>query len=657
MAKAKAKPALPRIVRVESNIKSPTGEPWSLDLSESKTLLYGSNTSHKSAVVHAIELALTGAADDVAGRMDVRDSALLLTLAPADQLTAEVVWDHGVASTYTVERKGKTVKKPVHNTGENATLPLRQVRAVLSGSPAKARKAFLGWAADDVTLDDVLAHMPSQLHARYQDIAEKRTPKASAVAALVAVGDYTEQRRRACAKEAKGAQVIIDQIGGGLPARPTDAELVHCREALLATERVYEAAVKASGAPARVDIDIEATVRELSAAEHAVAAWLRAVTRLEAELYDLGSPRDAAALELLSFAVEDGIDQCPACSSHVGSVHLSACRGFYAEQMGERNAKLAELDAAQRTLAAWETEESRLIAVRTLAEAQPVEAVVSVVSIEDAKNRLYAAQQALSSLETAVSRWGDMSAARDKATAMEADVSSYKALASACSSAVGALLATQTKAFCAKVQRYLPKAWVFHVELSEGGRQTFRMGLLRGEKLHCALSGVEWATVTTAVAAATVESGAAVLVPEDRAWDPRTLKSVMQAFAAFPGQVVLASTTRPSGRVPKGWDMIDMDAWLKAQQTAEETQQEESKSDDPAELPAPPAPPAPVQFSSRSKRLLSGLGFETDQIGLMTAQTAAEVIKVGLLANQVRVNSDGSWSYRGDSPTLSMPSS
>ena len=64
----------PWIKRVDSNIKSPTGTEWSLELGQ-HTLLVGSNTSHKSAVIQAVELALTAAADDIVNRNEVQGDA------------------------------------------------------------------------------------------------------------------------------------------------------------------------------------------------------------------------------------------------------------------------------------------------------------------------------------------------------------------------------------------------------------------------------------------------------------------------------------------------------------------------------------------------------------------------------------------------------
>ena len=45
--------SLPFVKRVTSNLKSPTGEEWSVDLGQ-KTLILGSNTSRKSAVLQAV---------------------------------------------------------------------------------------------------------------------------------------------------------------------------------------------------------------------------------------------------------------------------------------------------------------------------------------------------------------------------------------------------------------------------------------------------------------------------------------------------------------------------------------------------------------------------------------------------------------------------
>jgi hypothetical protein len=627
-------------VSVVSNIKSPSGETWTLDLGEGQhTLLVGSNTSHKSSVLNAIELATSGCADDVAGRSAVRDPALLLTLAPADKLSAEVVWDDGSASTFSIERKGKTIKKPVHTTGEEVVLPLREVREALSGGLDKARQVFLGWAADDVTPEDVLAHLPTPLHAKYTDITEKmRKPRV--VDTLLAVTDYAGKRQRNAAKEAKGAQSVIEAIGGQLPSRPSDAEMSGCREALEAAEEAYDLALRCRQST-KPTIDVDATTQQLTKAWQAKNAWEaeREVARTAVAAAEDGYSSHAYAV--LAYATSNNLSQCPACSSSVKLAHLQACQDHYgARYQASSDADDRYLDTIT-SLSGWEDEVSRLQTLLDEAAPEPHIVLVPAVSEEDARNQVHAARQTLVDLERAVSRWGDMSAARDTAAAMEKDAADYKWLASACTKAIGALLASQAASFSAKVQKYLPKAWIFGVELEDEGRKVFRMGLKRGNKLHCALSGAEWATVTTAVAMAIVGDQTSLLIPEDRAWDSKTLKSVMQAFSAFPGQVVLASTERPSGRLPKGWDMINMDDWLKQQAVAEEPEEE-------AKVEAPKVSNG-KGVSKSSHRILKGMGFAPKLIKVMLADTAAELIRLGVVAKQVRINNDGSWSYRSDS--------
>ena len=597
-----ADPTQSRIVSVVSNIKSPSGETWTLDLGEERhTLLVGSNTSHKTSVINAIELAASGCADDISGRSAVRDAATLLTLAPADQLSAEAIWDDGSASTFSIERKGKTIKKPAHNPSETVALPLREVREVLSGGLDKARQAFLRWAAEDVTPEDVLAHLPTTMHAKYTDISEKMR-KESVVDTLLAVNAY-------------------------------------------AAEEAYDLALRCRQST-KPTIDVAATTQQLTQARQAEAAWQAEVDRLQAATEAADDGYSQQAYIALKHATSHNLSQCPACSSNVGLAHLESCRDFYGARYEASNGANGKHQAAVDSLGGWKKEVDRLQTLLDEAAPEPHTVLVPAVSEEDARDQVHAARQVLADLERAVSRWGDMSAARDTAAAMEQESADYKQLASACTKAVGALLSTQTASFCVKVQQYLPKNWVFGVELEDSGRKVFRMGLKRGGKLQCAPSGAEWATLTTAVAMVVAKDATSLLIPEDRAWDPKTLKSVMQAFSKFPGQVMLASTTRPAGRLPKGWDMINMDDWLKQQVVEDapvaQTQDESGTTQNGDGV------------SKSSHRILTGMGFSKGSITRMLAQTAADLIKGSVISDQVTINKDGTWDYVSSSAPTSV---
>ena len=70
----------PELTSVSFNIKSADGSPRSHDLKK-KNLIVGPNGSGKSAVVQAVALAVSGAAEEVAGRAITSDPSLLMTLA------------------------------------------------------------------------------------------------------------------------------------------------------------------------------------------------------------------------------------------------------------------------------------------------------------------------------------------------------------------------------------------------------------------------------------------------------------------------------------------------------------------------------------------------------------------------------------------------
>lgn len=96
----------PYVEHVYSNLKSPrpNGDAWGIELGP-KTLIVGSNTSHKSTIVQAVELAIAASADDIIGRSIVSDAALLLTLAPGDELGVTARLSDGRVANYNARRE------------------------------------------------------------------------------------------------------------------------------------------------------------------------------------------------------------------------------------------------------------------------------------------------------------------------------------------------------------------------------------------------------------------------------------------------------------------------------------------------------------------------------------------------------------------------
>ena len=224
---------------------------------------------------------------------------------------------------------------------------------------------------------------------------------------------------------------------------------------------------------------------------------------------------------------------------------------------------------------------------------------------------------------------------------MKQHVEEYKAAKKVCEEAVGNLVRVFGETFSDAVSSFLPDGWDFGIELEDQGRDVFRMGLRRGDKLCCALSGAEWAAVTTAIAMQMTKNNNApsVLIPEDRAWDGSTLSAVMRAFSKFDGQVIMASTIRPKGRSPKHWTIIDMDKWLEEQiEGKPEEEVEEELGHQPSEF-----TPRTNVSSAYAIRVLHGLGYMDEQINTMQAETAAKIISHGYLASCTEILDDGNF--------------
>ena len=673
MGKKKAR-TRPYVSSVTSNLKSPRpcGDEWSLELGQ-YTLLVGSNTSHKSSVIQAVELGLTGAADDIVGRSDVKDGDLLLSLAPVDELGVTVMLTDDSVGSFNIKREAGKVKRPNHTGPGGLVLTHRAVKDALSGSTATKRKAFLAWASSDVGLDDVLAHLPTVLHSKYRDVVEHIGRDKNAADALLAVVEYAGRRSREISKEKKGAEAVIDGLDSQLESRPTDEDINTLRDAVQAAQMsLEEAAAANAGMPAE---ELQTARAE---AEEAVSDWSRlhadALTSLEtvqAAMPDAPGNMEPS-LQVLDWAINEGIEACPICSSQVGTSHLSACHDFYQkmkvtwEAANAANAQTLMMMEA-RVAETGEAVKEWTNKVAELSNLNPAES--GGVSLDEARNHLTAAQSALSATEIMLSKWDQVVEARRRIKLLEDEGSGYKLMKKECETCVGALLAEQTESFSERVQDYLPEAWEFGVTLYENGRETFQMGIMRDGKLHAALSGAEWATLTTAIAMAVSDTMSSrqpsVLIPEDRAWDGKTLSSVMRSFRDFDGQVLMASTIRPTGRAPAGWTIIDMDevsaSWLTPDDTDSSDEEDEVEKQAPIRTKrrkkgeTKKVKGGGMIVTTRSAVVLQGMGYSHEETLKMTKETAAALITQGLTPDKVEVKEDGSYTEIKAGQVLKLP--
>ena len=550
------------IRRLQSNLKSQTGE-WSVELGQ-HTLILGPNGGHKSAIVQAVELALTGAIDDIAGRMGVRDARSLLRASSEADLTATAFLDDDTRARFFVEQgeDGKT-KKPQRTGAEGSVLPLREIRAALSGS--LGHKAFFPWVCASLGDDEILDALNQSFHARYLDIQESVGRKLSTPRTLIAVLEYAAKQARAISAEAQVLDKVLASLRAALPDAISDDAFATLMSGMLSGDGALRDARVAYSQWVAHALDVSRSGVALSQEiVSSVQGWHDEVTRLDGEAVPLTMQNDFIA------AIES------------------------------------------RTL--W-------------------------------------------------SRFDRLNQDSNKASASAAE---YKEFAKELERIIKALLFENSLSFVEGVNKFMPQDWVFDLQ-TEGSLQ---VGLVRGGVLHTALSGAEWATVTAAVAMAMPRSSTPhVVIPEDRAFDPNTLRSILKSFASYEGQVLITAVARPKGRLPKGWTVIDLYdsplCPLKPSGFALAVEEPEPIAEEPehtvvAEVVAVPEaalPKPPVRSESNGNttirraavsteygnKILAVLGYTVGDVQKMSRQTLTEVIKDGLLARNVALQEDGGY--------------
>ena len=660
---------LPYVKSIFSNLKTPraNGEAWSVELGQ-HTLLVGSNTSHKSSVIQSVELAIAGSADDIFGRSAVSDAALLLTLAPGDELGITANLNNSksdTTSSFNLRREDGKLKRPTMDVPGAECLVHRSVKAALSGSSTTARKAFLGWSSCDTALDDVLEYIPDDLQSKYTDIVKFKGRGKSAVEGLLEVTNYAGQRQREASKEAKGAEIIMENLGDKVDARPTDAEMDKMRFAVAEAKNVLDKSIRNPTnrkTQAELDQEIQAEVNKINHYESQKLGLQKEIESLKATMPHLGDNVSLAA-QIIDVAVSHNLDACPVCSSQVGLDHLKNCQSFYLKQESDWKVQVkSTLDLVNKKTGEIEFFDRQIADSNfTLEKLKQMPVQVSnsdAIPLADAQSRFEAAMAAMTKLDQIRDEWDRLASARDKMMSMKQDVETYKRLKVSCEIAVGKLLETRAIEFSARVQKYLPDDWTFNIQLMDGNKEVFRMGIMRNGRLHSALSGAEWTSVVTSISMAVAEGLddrlPAVLIPDDRAWDGKTLSSVMRGFSQFDGQVIMASTIRPTGRPPKGWTIIDMDKTSASWDSVDTVEE-------------PPVEPEKVKKTSinhasggfrvttRSALIIEEAGFESYVIESMSRETVASIIKDGLAPENISVNEDGSYQIIRSAKVLPMP--
>lgn len=611
----------PHIERLVSNLKTSDGRPRTVELGP-KTLIVGPNGSGKSAIQQSLQLALLGSADDLVGRMGVRDAGLLSSMSSGERLSVHAKTSAGEDYVFIAKDSGR----PSHDTAGEAFLPLHTVREVLEGSPATARKAFLAWAAADVSAGDVEEMVPSVYAAKYKDISNAVGRGKPPVDGLLATLEYVAKRQRDASKEAAGAEALLAGMTQDLDEAPTEADV--------------DAAKQESARLAAL----------LSRVQSTQARYTSLITKITGLRQQLTAPKPVATAETsevdrefyrsmataANIAAGRGIQSCPLCSSPVGNAHVKACGKFYEDTLATLpapaiKAPTPDADAIQRRLGELAQEVAAL----------PQD--VLEMNAETLQAEATAAQDRWLALRSTAEKWASLRKARDTVSEMTRESETYKGMKKELEGVVSGLLKRVVDHFIARVQKHLPDGWTFGLALEDAGKEIFRLGLVSGGRLRSALSGAEWATMTCALAMSISDglpNGRPVLVmPEDRGWDAETLGKVLAAWSGFDGQVVIGTPTKPK-KTPKGWTVIELGK-VEAEPeavVAEVVEAAPAVSSIPGVPPitVPPMSDKPVMqvfvASPSMWAMLRALGYTNAQIGGLNREKAAHIIANGIAA-------------------------
>jgi hypothetical protein len=544
------------------------------------TLIVGPNGSGKSRIVNTLELALMGFASDVVGRTEMRKEGELIALAAGDELIAKATLSDGRVSVWETAKTKTGAKRADHVQAVAAEFPVTEVREALTGSVETARKWLLQRVAAAVSRPDVTKYLPSdEAVTAYEQKA--KFVHGSEVDVLVGVLESAKAEKRAKATQQTTIGKNIASLSSGLAAEPTEAQIQAAQQNADDALAAYRSAIEKNAVSRVQPLPLEpaaAKVQELVALAEQAAVYREArVTALANAGGPLGDTDGTLIqmreklLDVLHMHDDLGSTTCLICSSPLlPNALLSKKTAIQSalEKVATRRElekSIGEAEEIVRTVAAKlqaaESEYARLQAAwANFEQASPSD---STASVADAEATLRAANAALTSLQQTATAWKSVRSLKQEEREAKKYVSTLEELIEGCKEAVEAILKSATSTFIARVQSFLPPTDEFALVLNDGEREVCRFGFLRNGVLHTALSGAEWARLTIALACATSTAAPDVLrvfVPEDRAFDANTLRDVLVGLANAPGQVIIATTTKPAGRLPKGWTLIETGA-------------------------------------------------------------------------------------------------
>jgi ribosome-associated protein YbcJ (S4-like RNA binding protein) len=392
------------------------------------------------------------------------------------------------------------------------------------------------------------------------------------------VRESAAKTARAAKTKAKQAEEMVNELNRQMAmVRPSEEDQKKMQDAVREANRVYQEAVNIPDPP---DLSqLHANALDLIQKSN---QWQAEEKRI-AEIANVPENRlvslQASLHAILGVYVDaGGSGRCLICDGTVAADpevlqnRRKKIEGD-AKLEAERKAALAELDRVRAAnIRAYNTAQQAIQSYQN-AEKAAGEGRYDT-SATDKQERIRKAYAALTEVEKAskemhqeVGRWDKVQEARQQSVVAKRESKDAEELSSECQKVADQLINAGRAGFVARVQKFLPPTDVFDLILQEGKREVCIFGFRRGTMIQSALSGAEWARLTIALAAAVLDAKPptantiAVLTPEERAFDSRTLAAVMRALVNAPGQVILTSPLAPKKEdqpalVESGWTIL-----------------------------------------------------------------------------------------------------
>ena len=513
------------IERVRSNLKGGC----SVELGM-RTVIYGPNGSGKSSIVQAIELATTGAVSDMEGREQVKQSTALARLFPANSPIRFAECDLSSGENFRWElpdgaRKG-TYKKPVHDRPCDVKWPLQVLAAVLGGDATTVQAWLEKQVFKGLTKRKALAKLPPSV----RSVAENLMDRKGKTDFLSLAKDAKSEARALRAQATRTESTVESMVEGISP--PLDEE----ERRVLSQKSALEGAYMTEE---EHEVEREAIYQMAIALQNfQEAVKSEPGNQMDGKLEMLGKAQ--AALEMIEqhrSRVGEPTEYCWVCGSSENTKDHEEQVGSAVSMLGDALAYKQRCAESQKKLAEMEQELQAKCAVfnATQIGESPREAAL-ILAKDDAVRKT----------------WRNAEAQKAESAQLRAKADALTSTAKSLLSVGKDLLNAAKSEFESNISSFLPEGDTFEIDLTSA-----RVGLLREDGLHSALSGAEWNRVLLAIACGIANGSTLnVLVPPDRAWDRDTLEQMMIALSKADVQIVVMSTVKPEP--VEGWAIVDL---------------------------------------------------------------------------------------------------